>query len=288
MTDPVPTPDVVQSPLLDLPGRVHGFTTRRGGVSEGVFSSLNFSPKWPEEREAVAQNHRLLAEHLGYDPHRLYRVFQVHGREGVHVTGQPVKQVYANRADFLVTGQPGVTVGVITADCVPALIADATGPAVAAVHAGWRGLVAGVLEAAVKTLRQRLGSRPQNLRAALGPSIGPCCFEVGPEVVDAFAEAFPGEPGLVRRPEEKSPTPDRARGDRRSHVDLWTAARLALQRAGLASEHIDVPPGCTHCDARRYHSYRRDGPRVGQHLSVVGNLRDAGVRQARRTRWAGP
>jgi hypothetical protein len=270
MTDPVPSPEVLQSPLLDLPGRVHGFTTRRGGVSEGVFSSLNFSPKWPEEREAVARNHRLLADHLGYDPHRLYRVFQVHGREGVHVTGQPVEQVYAHRADFLVTGQPGVTLGVITADCVSALIADPTRPAVAAVHAGWRGLAAGVLEAAVSALRQRLGSRPADLRAALGPSIGPCCFEVGPEVVDAFAAAFPGESGLAGRPAQRAANAGDAPGDERPHVDLWTAARLALQRAGLAPEHIDTPPGCTHCDARRYHSYRRDGPRVGQHLSVVG------------------
>ena len=260
----MPTPDVIQSPLLRLPGRVHGFTTRRGGVSQGVFAALNFSPKWPEDHEAVLENHRLLADHLGYDPARLYRVFQVHGAHGVRVDGESVRDVYANQADYLVTDRPGVTVGVITADCVPVLLADATRPAVAAVHAGWRGLVAGVIQAAVRRLERDFGSRPAQLRAALGPSIGPCCFEVGPEVVDAFQQAFPGAQQLIH-PAGTGP----ARG-KRPHVDLWTAARLALLGAGLEPAHIDAPPPCTMCAPERFHSYRREGPRVGQHLSVIG------------------
>jgi YfiH family protein len=264
------TPVVLQSDLLRLPGRLHGFTTRQGGVSEGVFASLNFSPKWPEDLPAVEQNHQLLAAHLGYDRDRLYRVFQVHGADGVCVNGQSVKQVYAVQADYLVTGRPGVTVGVITADCVPVLLADVTRPAVAAVHAGWRGLVSGVIGAAVARMADEFGSPPGDLRAALGPCIGPCCFEVGFEVVDEFQAAFPGADHLVHPP-GTGPA-----GQERPHIDLWSAARLSLAQAGLDPAHIDAPPACTMCHPDRFHSYRREGPRVGQQLSVIGLTADGG------------
>ncbi|MDY0000771.1 MAG: polyphenol oxidase family protein, partial [Polyangia bacterium] len=239
---PLTGPELITAQCLEAPGLIHSFTTRRGGVSKGSFTSLNFSPKWPEDLAAVAENHRLLARSLGFDPRRLYRVFQVHGTDGVVVNDESPAKVYERQADFLVTDRPGAILGVITADCVPVLLWDPGRPAVAAVHAGWRGLVAGVLEAAVSTLKSRYGSRPSSIRAALGPSIGPCCFEVGAEVVEAFARAFPDAPGLALQP-----GPGRGTSTR-PHVDLWAAARHALQRAGLRQEHLADPPGCTHCD----------------------------------------
>lgn len=266
---PSPVPEVLTSPLLAHPGAIHGFATRRGGVSQGDFAALNFSPKWVEDTTAVKENHRILGRYLGYDPQRLFRVFQVHGAQGVVVGGEAPCEVEGLEADFLVTDQPGAVLGVITADCVPVLLLDPGRLAVAAVHAGWRGLVAGVLEKAVGALGRSYGCLPGDLRAALGPSIGPCCFEVGEEVVAAFRKAYPSEPGLVISPASSS-----IRGER-PHVDLWKSARAALEGAGLRSDRIADPEGCTFCDPVRFHSYRRQGPRVGQHLSVIGLVPEA-------------
>lgn len=257
-------PEVLTVPLLAHPALIHGFTTRNGGVSQGPFASLSFSPKWEEDREAVVENHKRLARHLGYDGARLYRVFQVHGAEGVVVQDEDPAEVYRHHADFLVTDRPGATLGVITADCVPVLLLDPARPAVAAVHAGWRGLVAGVIQAAVRALGAAYGSPPAVLRAALGPSIGPCCFEVGPEVVAEFEAAFPDAPELV------IPAGTGAALGARPHVDLWQGARRALEGAGVAPASIADPAGCTCCAPARFHSYRRQGPKVGQQISVIG------------------
>jgi len=278
------SPEVIQARALTVPGVVHGFSTRRGGVSKGPFASLSFSPKWPEERQAVAENHRLLAARLGYDLDGLYLARQVHGATGVLVEDQTRADVARRDADYLVTARTGITVGVITADCVGVLLADPALPVVAAVHAGWRGLVAGVLSAAVRSMTE-LGARPDRIRAALGPSIGPCCFEVGQEVVEAFCESFPDVPRRLLAPYGPAPwqspppgslsdstaaAPGKSLLGARSHVDLWAATRISLERAGLAPGHITQPPGCTRCEADLYHSYRRDGPRMGQQIAVIG------------------
>ena len=253
-----PVPKILHADLLRLAGRHHGFTTRLGGVSKGPFAHLNFSPKWPEEADAVRVNTTLLGRAARFDPRRLYRVCQVHGSQGVYVTDQAPESVRLQEADFLVTDRPGTTIGVLTADCVPVLIADPVGAGVAAVHAGWRGLVAGVLEQAVAALTSCCSARPDRLVAALGPSIGPCCFEVGHDVADQFSAHFGHDQGTV------------AQADPRPHVDLWRAARLALERAGLLPPHIADPPGCTMCAPDQFHSYRRDGARIGQQLSYIG------------------
>ncbi len=259
MSDPL----ALQADPLLYPGRRHGFTTRLGGVSQGTFGALNLSPKWPEEAQNVEANYGLLARWAGFDRERLYLATQVHGAAGVRVTDQPRQTVRVVEADYLYTDRPGVTVGVITADCVPVLLADPKHPAVAAIHAGWRGLVAGVIEAAVESLAG-LGSRPESLVAGLGPCIGPCCFEVGAEVVEAFAQRF-GDEGEIVIPAGTGPTPWP-----KAHVDLWRAARTTLINAGLEPEHIADPPGCTMCLPERFYSYRRDGARIGQQLAYIG------------------
>lgn len=183
-------------------------------------------------------------------PGPVYRVRQVHGARVVVVDGTlSLDAVAVESADALVARAPGVAIGVRTADCVPVLLEDARAGMAAAVHAGWRGVVAGVVEAAVSTLAS-LGARPVDLRAALGPSIGPCCFEVGPEVAAAF-------PGHV------------VPGPRRPHVDLHGAVRARLDALGVArdGDHPRVP--CTFCDPARYHSYRREGAGVPLHLHWI-------------------
>lgn len=263
----MPDPLVLQADLLARPGRRHGFTTRHGGVSTGPFAALNLSPKWPEETENVDANYDRLARWAGFDRQRLYLARQVHGVQGVRVEDQPPDEVRVQEADYLFTDRPGVTVAVITADCVPVLLADTNSRAVAAAHAGWRGLVAGVIQTAVRSLGE-LSSRPEDLVAGLGPSIGPCCFEVGAEVAEAFARAFPDEPDLVVPARRSTPSS-------KPHVDLWRAARAALIRAGLDPARIADPPGCTLCEPGRYYSYRRDGARIGQQLAFIGLDRDS-------------
>jgi hypothetical protein len=252
-----PTPEWLAAPVLAaVPGLVHGFTTRRGGESPPPFGEQNHSHKWPEDLENVSASRRRLGAAAGFDPDRLFLGTQVHGADGLLVDAQTPTTVARARVDFLVTRTPGQTVGVITADCVPVLIAHPGQRTAAAVHAGWRGMVAGVIDAAIAAL----GAPPGELVAAFGPSIGPCCFEVGPEVVAAFATAFPEAPGVIR-PAGPGPRP---------HVDLWAAARAALRRAGVPEAAQERVGGCTHCDPARFHSYRRTGARVGQHLAFIG------------------
>jgi len=150
-------------------------------------------------------------------------------------------------ADALITNAPGVAIGVKTADCVPVLLADPERRAVAAVHAGWRGTAASIVQAAVRRMAQEYATRPEDLHAMIGPSIGACCYEVGPEVAAEF--------GI------------RAAG--RVHLDLWQLNRKQLEAAGLNPANIELLEECTRCDAERYHSYRRDGAAAGRMISWI-------------------
>jgi polyphenol oxidase len=251
-----------QLPLLQsavIPSRFrHGFTTRRGGVSVAPFDTLNLGGKWGDRPEAVAENRRRLRAAAGGDIHF---ATQVHGCDVASVAaGTPVAVLAAAKADALVALGPGPVVGVYVADCVPVLIADVATGAVAAVHAGWRGTVAGVLSAALARMAAG-GSRMVDLRVAIGPSIGPCCFEVGPEVVTAVEDAAPDAraAGAVI---DHQPRP---------HVDLWTLNRLEAERAGVPPDAIDVAAACTSCDRARFFSYRRDHGNTGQLAGFISS-----------------
>lgn len=244
------------SPLL-RGGVVHGFSTRAGGVSPGSFASLNFGLKGGDSPDNVRRNLERLAALVGFDADRLFRVKQVHGSRVVEVrAGDDPRAVLVEEADALVSSAPGVTLGVVTADCVPVLLVDPQAPAVGVAHAGWRGLRAGVVQAAVERMGQLYGSAPTRLLVATGPCIGACCYEVGDEV----AASFQGIPGAV------VPRPGR-----RPHLDLAVGVRHALVSAGVAVDRIAQPAGlCTHCQRELFFSYRRDGSVTGHHLSVVG------------------
>ena len=174
---------LLQSPLLER-GFRHGFTTRRGGVSAAPVDTLNLGGRWGDLPERVVENRRRL-EHVAGRP--IFFATQVHGAAAAAVApGMTPQQMARLQADAVIASGPGAAVGVYVADCVPVLIGDVRTGACAAVHAGWRGTVAGVVGV---TLRQLIagGGRVEDLRVAVGPSIGPCCFEVGPEVVAAVA-----------------------------------------------------------------------------------------------------
>ena len=156
-------------------------------------------------------------------------------------------------ADGLATDRPGERLAVKTADCVPLLLLDPVRRAAAAVHAGWRGAAQRIAMEAVRLLEQRYGSRPEDVLAALGPAIGGCCYEVGPEVAAQFREWLPERDDL----------------DRRTRIDLRLALGRQLEAAGLRPSHIDIAEACTCCGGAEFHSWRREGPRAGRMVSVI-------------------
>lgn len=249
------TLEILTSPVIPAADFVHGFPSRHGGVSAGKRASLNLGYRWGDAPENVAENRRRVASAAGFDLARLQVTQHVHGTR-VWIVGDPTPE--PAEFDALVTNRPGDTLGAFAADCIPILFADPVARVVAAAHAGWRGTVAGVAPHTTRTMALRFGSRPADLRVALGPSIGPCCFEVGPEVVKAFEEALPGTPALV------------VPGPQKPHIDLRRATRVQLEREGVLPEHIDDRPPCTRCQPERYFSFRRDGLEGGVHMGFVG------------------
>jgi len=242
-----------RSPVIPSDGFLHGFPERTGGVSTGPRASLNLGVRWGDDREHVELNRRRLADHAGYDPAELQVTRHVHGTD-VWTVGAPLPD--GAEFDGLVCDRAGPVLGAFAADCIPILFAEPEARVCGAAHAGWRGTVAGITRNMVARM-QALGARPERIRVALGPSIGPCCFEVGPEVVAAFRDALGELPGLV------------VAGPRKHHIDLRVATRAMLERAGVAPEHIDDQPPCTRCEAARFFSYRRDGKEGGMHMAFI-------------------
>jgi YfiH family protein len=219
------------------------FSTRIGGVSEGPFYSLNLGILTEDDPARVVQNRSLLCDAVGADPNEATMAWQRHGANVARADARGIVMpgtVY-DHCDGLWSDEPGRAMLLLTADCLPIALARANGerPAVGILHAGWRGLLAGIVGAGVRAL----GSR--RLAAAIGPSIGPCCYEVGDEVATPFREAF-GE--------------DVVRAD--SHLDLWTAAERALRAAGV--DRVDRADLCTSCHGERFFSHRRDHGRTGR------------------------
>jgi YfiH family protein len=237
----------VLEPDWPAPARVRAFcTTRAGGCSEGPWFSLNLGERCGDDPQRVKQNRDRVAALLPAEPYWLH---QVHGTEVVRHPGRSAGPGKAPpEADALIANRPGEVCAVLAADCLPVLFCDRAGTRVAAAHAGWRGLAAGVLQATVRAL----GAEPDDLLVWLGPAIGPAVYEVGPEVAQAFAGHDAGlRPG---------------RGDGRWLLDLYTLARLKLAEAGVHAVHGGGL--CTFSDPARFFSFRRDGT-TGRMASVI-------------------
>jgi YfiH family protein len=246
--------ELIRSKVIHVP---HGFPDRHGGVSQGPFASLNASLSVGDDAAAVAENVRRLASAVGVAPQALATVHQVHGVAVLEATtvGQGALPPPLGEADALITRTPGLAVGVKTADCLPILVEDPDGRQVAAVHAGWRGVIGDVLGATIARLLAG-GGRIGSLRVAIGPCIQACCFEVDGDLPDRFRAAF-GEQ-VIRRVEGKA----------KVHLDLPRAVAESLRRAGLPPAHVDMLPQCTRCDAR-FFSHRRDAGLTGRMLSLI-------------------
>lgn len=252
---------VYRSPLLLERGIPHAFATRLGGVSGGAYASLNFGS--PSELDAVERdpaanvrrNYALLLDAAGLAGCDLVEVHQVHGA-GVHIA-VGAWDGPAPKADAIVTHDTGAAAAVRTADCAPVLLATLDGGLVAAVHAGWRGVVGGVAAAAVGALRERGAGE---LVAAIGPCIGPGHFEVGPEVVAEFRRVFGADAErIVSRVDA---------GSGKGYVDLKEALRVQLAAAGVAG--VDVSDRCTYRDTGEFFSHRRERGVTGRMSAVIG------------------
>jgi len=245
-----------------ITGLEHGFFTRHGGVSAGNFAELNLSSKVGDEPAAVAENWARIRSHLG-DRLELVTMNQVHG---AHVAFVSSPVAAPEQADAMVSNVPRVGLGVLTADCVPILLVAPRSRLVAAVHAGWRGTVAGVVVAAVRQMLQSSDTRPAEVCAALGPAIGPCCYEVDESIVHALEAKWGAMPTAVRRYIRD--------GEPKARLDLRSANRRLLIDAGLEADSITRIGGCTSCGPSEFFSYRAAtiAGRVttGRQLSYIG------------------
>jgi len=230
------------------PGVRVAFTTRRGGVSEGAFASLNLGLLTDDEPERVVENRRRACEAAGVDAERATMALQVHGARVTEArpAGVVTPGTDYEPCDGLWSDRPGQGMLLLTADCLPVALARTNGaPRLAVLHVGWRGLIAGIAGAGARVVGD--GSA-----AAIGPGIGPCCYEVGEEVAAPFRDRF--GPDVVRD----------------GRLDLPLATELALREAGVAS--LERVGGCTACDPERFFSHRRDRGRTGRQ-GIVAALR---------------
>jgi YfiH family protein len=254
-------PIVYLSPLLQEAGVPHAFSTRSGGVSQGPFASLNLgtlsNSPLQDDLAHVRENYRRLLESIGASQRERCWIHQVHGRDVVVARpGQPFES--GVKADAIVTDDASRVVSVKYADCVPILLATPDGRAVAAIHAGWRGVVAGVVPAAAQRLAEIAHAKASELLAAVGPCISMPHFEVGPEVLDQLSAAIP-DLRFELRPGGSNP-----------HVDLADAVRRQLLAAGFGAGHVDATDRCTYRDADEFFSHRRDRGVTGRMAAVIG------------------
>lgn len=249
-----------QSPLLNKAGVPHGFTTRIGGLSPAPYNSLNLvslvNDPDADANTNVAENFRRVRKALGCRRHIRVQVNQVHGCNVWLPPAEPVRPVDAPRADAIATDKQGQLLMVRVADCVPVLLSSRDGRVVSAIHAGWRGIIAGVVAESVESVLQLSGRGAEHVLVAIGPCIGVEHFEVGPEVVDAFDSAGLG-PAVARE------------GYAKPHIDLAAAVAHQLQRAGIPTEQIDRTGLCTYAREDEFFSHRRDRGRTGRQAALI-------------------
>ncbi len=245
---------------LDEPHLVHAVFTRHGGVSRPPYATLNLSRVVGDDPSAVEHNHTRVYRALGISPSQVAQCHLVHSCV-VHVIAGQESGRWLDPADGMVTAQPGVMLSMRFADCLPILLHDPRRRAVGLVHAGWRGTLRNVAAAAVRAMTEQLGCVAQDITALIGPSIGPCCYEVGPEVVQAFIQALPEMASSLLR-----------RDERRVYLDLWQANHQQLLAAGV--EQVYNIALCTACHHDLFFSHRGDGGYTGRFGVVIGYRAD--------------
>lgn len=237
----------------------HCFTTRLGGVSTGIFDSLNIAIKEGETEENVRKNLTILADALGFEVENLVLTRQIHS-DIVRVVTKADRKGCFHRSypecDALVTNDPGVALMIFTADCTPLLFQDPVTGAVGAAHAGWKGTVSAIGAKTVQAMVDAFGCDPANIRAAIGPNIGACHFETDADVPDALRAAFGAEVEEFIRPQEE-----------KYYVNLKEINALILRRAGV--QHIEISESCTVCENHRFWSHRFTRGQRGSQGAII-------------------
>lgn len=247
-------------PTLErIPGLAHGLTTRAGGSSRGPFQGLNLGLTTGDDRDTVLSNRRLAAAALGFED--ITFLEQVHGRRVVCLDRMPATP---EAADGTVTDRPGLLAGVLGADCPGVLLVHPERRALAVVHAGWRGVVAQVVAAAIDTLARRYGAAPDALHAAIGPAISAPRYEVTTDVAVQVRSALAGADERLVARTILAGRPGHA------HVDLVQGIRAQLLGAGVTAERVAVHGDCTFGKPESWFSHRRDGARTGRHALLAG------------------
>jgi hypothetical protein len=294
--------------LTKLPWLAHAFSTRRGGFSQPPCAGLNLGFTASDRRELVDRNRRRFLDLLGGKDFAPASVQQIHSSHSFVVTrdaagqldyqlpgveGSAVPSANPPAGDGLMTAEPGLLLTIRIADCLPVLLVDPQRRVVATVHAGWRGALARVIEKAVGDMRRAFGSDPQELIAAMGPSIRACCYEVGDEVVGAFHGCFTGAERFFRPlPHRPDAATDRYSilflsdcppGHAPEHVptarlDLIAVAQDQLASAGVKPVHVEVADYCTACRTDLFFSHRQEGGTTGRQVAAIG-IRGSGERE---------
>ncbi len=242
--------------LASYPDLVHGITTRHGGVSRGQYATLNMGRGLGDDAAAVEENVQRVCRSLGLRREHLVSPRQRHTANVRQVDASDRGAIY-DGYDVFVTDAPDVPLLMVYADCTPVVLYDPRRHALALVHSGWRGTVLGAARSAVQAMSSAFGSRPADLVAAIGPSIGPCCYEVGDDVADAVRSTWADAGGLLTK------------GDNdRSRFDLWQANERWLRDSGV--EQIEVSGLCTACHTDDFYSHRAEAGRTGHFAAVVG------------------
>ncbi len=254
MTVPLP----IVNPLLNQSGVAHGFFTRQGGASRGLYATLNCGPGSSDDPTAVEANRRRVVERLLGSPGPLATLYQVHGRTVVTVT-EPFPTGYRPQADALVTRTPGIVIGVLTADCTPVLFADPAAGVIGAAHAGWKGALLGVIEATIETM-EAMGATREHICAAVGPTIAQASYEVDEGFRARFVEADPWY--------ERFFIPGRP-GHTQFDLPAFVEHRLRAAKVGFI-ENLGLD---TYADETRFFSYRRAThrrePDYGRQISAI-------------------
>lgn len=250
-----------------FPEFYHGFSTRLGGVSKGIYSSMNLSFTRGDEEGAVLENYRRIADAIGFSMEGIVCSDQTHTVHIRQVTeadkgkGVLQKKDYTD-IDGLITNVPGITLTTFYADCVPLFFLDPVNKAAGLAHSGWRGTVGRMGEKMVKAMKDAFGSEPENLYAGIGPSICQDCYEVSADVADRFREEFQGyeeDAGLLYKTKPG-----------KYQLNLWNANEIVLTEAGILREHISFPGICTCCNPEFLFSHRASQGKRGNLCAFLG------------------
>lgn len=241
---------------------VHGISTRHGGFSQYPFDSLNLGLHVEDDPSLVWRNRTAFFEGLDLYAGTMVTCQQVHGTNIAKVTiddrGQGAK-VYENAipdTDALITNEPHLPLLLFFADCTPILIADPVKKAIGVAHGGWKGTVGAIAMKTVEAMKRNYGCNPADMLGAIGPAIGPCCYEVGIEVADRFRTTFPDMADEILHTSSTD--------ENKWQLDLWRCNELQLIKAGLQPENIDVAEVCTACNNQQFFSYRADKGKTGR------------------------